>query len=45
MITKSTSLTESQMLIWMGQSISPETPLYNMIFAFEINGGLEIDLF
>ena len=31
-------LTQSQELIWMGQKMNPNVPLYNVPYAFEING-------
>ena len=34
-------LTQSQTLIWAGQLLNPEVPLYNMALTFELNG--EID--
>ncbi|MBL4709767.1 MAG: amino acid adenylation domain-containing protein [Flavobacteriales bacterium] len=34
-------LTQSQTLIWTGQLLNPEVPLYNMALTFELNG--EID--
>ncbi|MEM6672428.1 MAG: amino acid adenylation domain-containing protein [Planctomycetota bacterium] len=39
------ALSHSQQLIWMGQQLSPERPLYNMSLAFEIEGRLDPDLF
>ncbi len=35
------NLTKSQLLIWAGQKLQPETPLYNMPMAFYLGG--EID--
>jgi amino acid adenylation domain-containing protein len=36
-----TNLTRSQLLIWTGQQLNPEAPLYNMAMAFELKG--EVD--
>ena len=33
-------LTQSQELIWMGQKMNPNVPLYNVPYAFEINGNI-----
>ncbi|PHN08610.1 non-ribosomal peptide synthetase [Flavilitoribacter nigricans] len=38
-------LTSSQYLIWMGQSLYPDRPLYNMAMCFEIAGALDVDRF
>jgi len=34
-------LTQSQFLIWTGQQLSPLSPMYNMAFAFELQGSIE----
>ncbi len=34
-------LTQSQLLLWTGQQMHPNTPLYNMIFAFDIAGAID----
>ena len=34
-------LTQSQLLIWTGQQLDPDSPLYNMAFLFEIEGALD----
>ena len=39
------SLTSSQQLIWLGQQLSPDSPLYNMVFTFKIKGNINEDLF
>ncbi|MEM7013667.1 MAG: AMP-binding protein, partial [Verrucomicrobiota bacterium] len=39
------ALTASEMLIWLGQSHLPETPLYNVILEFRIQGGVDEQLF
>jgi len=38
-------LTHSQAPIWVGQQLNPSCPLYNMTFAFVIDGELHPDLF
>lgn len=45
MTTTSSSLTQSQMMIWMGQQMSPSEPLYNMILTFEIKGRINLSIF
>lgn len=32
-------------MIWAGQNISPDAPLYNMAFAFELKGEINISIF
>jgi len=39
------SLTESQLLLWTGQQMHPNAPLYNMIFTFEISGKINVEAF
>ncbi|MFK7808938.1 MAG: AMP-binding protein, partial [Saprospiraceae bacterium] len=34
-------LTQSQLLIWMGQRLNPKSPMYNMAIAFELQGQIE----
>lgn len=43
--TTNIPLTQSQMMIWMGQKLNPNAPLYNMVFTFELNGKIEVDSF
>ena len=38
-------LTQAQFLMWLGQQLNPEIPLYNMIQTFRINGALDEDAF
>lgn len=38
-------LTRSQLLLWTGQKLHPEAPLYNMALTFAIDGPLEPALF
>ena len=35
------NLTNSQLLIWTGQELHPEAPLYNMVLSFTIEGPLD----
>jgi hypothetical protein len=41
----SSNLTRSQFLMWLGQKLQPDAPLYNMIQTFQINGDVDPDLF
>lgn len=38
-------LTQSQGLIWTGQSLAPEAPLYNMVWRIGLRGALDPDRF
>ena len=38
-------LTHSQMMIWMGQQIATNSPLYNMILSFEFRGKINVHFF
>ncbi len=38
-------LTQSQLLLWMGQQLSPESPLYNMALAFDLRFQVDISVF
>ena len=38
-------LTVSERLIWAGQRLDPESPLYNMALAFDIRGPIDVDAF
>ncbi len=40
-----TDLSRAQFLMWLGQEIDPDIPLYNMIQTFRIEGPLDIDRF
>ena len=42
---ESSNLTQNQFLMWMGQQWSPETPLYNMVFTFTIDGEIVPETF
>ncbi|MGB5833944.1 MAG: amino acid adenylation domain-containing protein [Thiohalocapsa sp.] len=39
------NLTHSQLMIWTGQRLAPQTPLYNMAFRFDLHGEIDVDLF
>jgi amino acid adenylation domain-containing protein len=39
------NLTRSQFLLWLGQQIAADTPLYNMIQTFTIQGALDLTAF
>ena len=39
------NLTHSQLQIWIGQRLSPDSPLYNMAFAYLFEGELRTDVF
>lgn len=40
-----TNLTQSQMLLWTGQQLDRNAPLYNMVLAFELNGPIQVSSF
>ncbi|MEM9775057.1 MAG: amino acid adenylation domain-containing protein, partial [Chloroflexota bacterium] len=35
------NLTQNQFLLWMGQQINPECPIYNMVHAYRIKGKID----
>ncbi len=39
------NLTKNQALLWAGQQLNPESPLYNVPYAFEIDGELDTSIF
>jgi len=39
------NLTQSQYLMWMGQRLDPDLPLYNMAFTFKLNGEINQSAF
>jgi len=39
------NLTQSQLLIWTGQQMSSDSPMYNMALSFELASALELTLF
>jgi amino acid adenylation domain-containing protein len=44
-LAAASNLTRSQFLMWLGQKLQPDAPLYNMIQTFEIRGDLNPKLF
>ena len=38
-------LTKSQLMIWMGQKMKPDSPMYNMAIAFNIFGSVDLEVF
>ncbi|WP_299119058.1 non-ribosomal peptide synthetase [uncultured Winogradskyella sp.] len=38
-------LTQSQLLLWMGQKLNPLSPMYNMAHSFEIKGSIDETVF
>lgn len=36
----SSALTQSQSLLWLGQEMNPESPMYNMVMSYEIKGAI-----
>jgi amino acid adenylation domain-containing protein/non-ribosomal peptide synthase protein (TIGR01720 family) len=39
------ALTRSQLMIWTGQRLQPDDPLYNMVLSFRIGGAIDERLF
>lgn len=39
------SLTKNQLLLWTGQQLNPDTPLYNMVMTYEIKSAISIPHF
>lgn len=42
---KAIDLTNAQRLIWTGQSLIPDRPLYNMAMCFQLYGTIEVEVF
>lgn len=40
-LIQGSSLTKSQFLLWMGQQLNPDVPLYNMVLTFTIAGRID----
>ncbi|MGD1863716.1 MAG: amino acid adenylation domain-containing protein [Phormidesmis sp.] len=38
-------LTTAQRLLWLGQKLAPDSPLYNMAFLFTLNGEVDVEHF
>src|SRR5688572_14439367 len=45
MLGQESGLTHSQLQIWTGQKVHPESPFCNMAFAIVIEGSLDVSLF
>ena len=43
--TNQMDLTHSQLLLWMGQQLSPASPLYNMALTFDLRFEVEVAVF
>ena len=41
----SSTLTQSQSLLWIGQEMNPESPMYNMVMTYEIHGAISVSHF
>ena len=39
------NLTTSQFAIWVGQTLYPDIPLYNMVHTFTIDGSIDVPKF
>jgi amino acid adenylation domain-containing protein/non-ribosomal peptide synthase protein (TIGR01720 family) len=44
-LSERSNLTHSQLMIWMGQQLEPESPLYNMALCFRFDGAIDPALF
>jgi len=44
-IFEKSNLTRSQFLIWLGQTMNPDQPLYNMAMAFRFSGKIQVEAF
>ena len=44
-LTEGSNLTTSQMLLWLGQKLNPDIPLYNMVLVFTIKGEINSAIF
>ena len=44
-LNHTSKLTKSQLLLWTGQELNPDSPLYNMALSFEIRGAINQELF
>lgn len=38
-------LTQSQMLLWTGQMLHPDSPMYNMVMTFDLRGEINVSAF
>ncbi|MEM9265475.1 MAG: amino acid adenylation domain-containing protein [Cyanobacteria bacterium P01_F01_bin.13] len=44
-LASQSNLTTGQLLLWLGQKLNPDVPLYNMVFSFTIQGELDPEHF
>ncbi|MEO0803877.1 MAG: amino acid adenylation domain-containing protein, partial [Cyanobacteria bacterium J06642_2] len=44
-LASKSNLTMAQLLLWLGQKLNPEAPLYNMVFSFTISGEINFECF
>ena len=44
-LLEKTNLTRAQFLMWLGQHLNPDIPIYNMPLVFRLNGPVEIPIF
>lgn len=44
-LPKQVPITQSQLMIWLGQKLNPEAPLYNMALAFHLTHDVDTALF
>ncbi len=44
-LLKKSNLTRAQLLMWLGQQIHPDIPLYNMPLVFRIDGQIDTEVF
>jgi len=44
-IYEHSNLTKNQLLIWAGQKLQPDVPLYNMVHTFTLSGGIDPEHF
>lgn len=40
-----TPLTQNQQLLWIGQELNPDSPMYNMVMTYEIKGAISLVIF
>ena len=44
-LLQQSNLTQNQFLMWLGQQMNPDAPLYNVVHAFAIHGPVDIGAF
>ena len=45
LIQSQSALTQSQLLLWIGQEMNPQSPMYNMVLTFELEGKIKTEHF